>query len=133
MAIDKKYASVIDFYRLINIIDINQINSNDFSIFIDWLRRVPSRSKGNRNKTPSQLPLKRIWQSKRHVTLPLRSSRKGPEVGTRNPTKCASNATGPIAVRNITSASLRSAFPGPRGPRHRNRTDLTNSSIPDQE
>ena len=49
------------------------------------------------------------------LTSPLRSSRKGPEVGTRNPTKCASNATGPIAVRNVTNASLRSARPRPQG------------------
>ena len=54
--------------------------------------------------SPNDAPLllRRIGQRKQRapaVTSPLRSSRKEHVVGTRNPTKCASNATGPIAVK----------------------------------
>ena len=72
-----------------------------------YLLSIATRSKRNYLQAPSPFPLKRIGRRKRNapeLITPLRSSRKGLEAGARNPTKCASNTTGSIAVRSVSSA-----------------------------
>ena len=89
-----------------------------FSLLPRFPLSLLSRNKISYYKTSSLLPPKQTRPKRRYVpasTMPSRSTQKGPVAGTRDPTKHASIAKGPITVKSVDSSSLLYTQPSPQG------------------